>query len=126
MRQRRAKASCFALQQHSAPGFAVSMIIHKIEPARGELGIEDLGTLIAIFSWPRFEREIHHEPRRRCRAVVHETEKETGGDLANFVAVVFINTRSLAVVENQRRLAVEPARPLINLGPDNCACQKSG
>ncbi len=66
-----------------------------------------------------FEGEIHHGFRWRRCPIVHQAQIEARSDLANLVAVVLINPRGLAVVENERRSAVMPATAGINLPADD-------
>src|SRR5262245_24871134 len=73
----------------------------------------------ALASGARFEREVHDEPRWSGCPVVHDPQPEPRGDLTDLVAIVGIDARCLAIVEYQRWLAVQPARTLIDLGPDH-------
>ena len=91
------------------------MITENGSPCGGRPGVESSGALRAGFSRLRFQREVHRKPRRSRRPVVHETQKKAGGDLTDLVAIVGVDARSLAVIEHQRGLPIEPTGPLIDL-----------
>jgi hypothetical protein len=38
-----------------------------------------------------FESEIHHQSRRSCRPIMHQSQVETGRDLTDLVAIVGVD-----------------------------------
>src|ERR671923_1087239 len=62
-------------------------------------------------------RELEREVQDPCALPVDEPEVEARRDLADLVADPVCDQRGLRVVEDDRLLAVQPARLLVDLGP---------
>src|SRR5262245_58248479 len=67
--------------------------------------------------------EVELELRPARLAAVHASQVQAGGDLPDLVADVGPHPRRLAVVHDDRRPAVEPARPVTDAGLDRPEAQ---